>query len=314
MNVVYYIHASRNIIVEFGPSLTQLRRSTRRHNRIIKKILLFIIILAIEHYVISTLSRQKSLPCSDKGKEHLLHIMIVSAAGNRVRRQNIRDTWVNEVNNRSSYIGYNFFIGTKNMISTDHEILSQEQAEYRDIIFLSEIEDKHKQRTYKALEILKWVHGNTNAAYYFRVEDDCYLSVYRIVKILASEGLPREKLLMGNLMGSSAVRGAGKWADFGWKMCGVYLPYARDTGYLLTQDLVAFIATNSDRLEIYPNEDTTVGAWIAGLNVTYQHDARAYSDGSACREDGYLFHDYPKNSLNRIHKLWMTQGRTCGEI
>ena len=279
----------------------------------IKKVFIITVILTIEHLTIITLFSQKSLESPKKDQESLLYIMILTAPGNTEKRQTMRETWLNEVYNRSSYIQFHFFIGTKSITLEERAILLREQTEYKDIIFFSDIEDKYELTTYKVLEMMKWAHQHINAVYYFKIDDDVYLSVDRFVKMLTTEGLPREKLLLGKIKDYNPVFNTGKWADVSWNMCGVYLPYALGAGNLLTRDLVAFMAVNNDRLEFHANEDTAIGAWIAGLNVTYKHDSRIYLVGPTCKEDGYLFHDYPTIDLKRIHQLWITQGKTCSE-
>ena len=279
----------------------------------IKKVFIITVILTIEHLTIITLFSQKSLESPKKDQESLLYIMILTAPGNTEKRQTMRETWLNDVIDRNSYIQFHFFIGTKSITLEERAILLREQTEYKDIIFFCDIEDKYELVTYKVLEMMKWAHQHINAVYYFKIDDDVYLSVDRFVKMLTTEGLPREKLLLGKIKDYNPVFNTGKWADVSWNMCSVYLPYALGAGYSLTRDLVAFMAVNNDRLEFHANEDTAIGAWIAGLNVTYQRDSRIYLVGPTCKEDGYLFHDSPTIDLKRIHQLWITQGKTCSE-
>ena len=279
---------------------------------IIKKIFLVVIMLIIEHLIIKTLM-QKSPKSSGRDRKYLLYIMVLTAPGNTEERQNIRETWLNDVIDRNSCIKFNFFIGTKNINLEDLDTLVKEQTEYKDIIFLREIKESYVLTTYKVLKMLKWAYEHINAVYYFKIDDDCYLSVDRFINILTNEGLPREKLLLGSFLDSNPVHDTGKWADLDWSLCGEYLPYAMGAGYLLTHDLVKFIAVNNDKLGFHRNEDTAIGAWIAGLNVTYQREKRTYLAGPTCKEDGYLFHDYPTIDLKRIHQLWVTQGKTCSE-
>ena len=297
------------MVVKFSLTCNLAKRS--RNKKVLKKIFIITILLTIEDLTIMILVSQKSLQSSKRNRESLLYIMILTAPGNTEMRRNIRETWLNDVIDRNSYIQFHFFIGTKSITLEERAILLREQTEYKDIIFFCDIEDKYELTTYKVLEMMKWAHQHINAVYYFKIDDDVYLSVDRFVKMLTTEGLPREKLLLGKIKDYNPVFNTGKWADVSWNMCGVYLPYALGAGNLLTRDLVAFMAVNNDRLEFHANEDTAIGAWIAGLNVTYQREKITYLTGSTCKEDGYLFHDYPTIDLKRMHQLWVTQRKTC---
>ena len=54
-----------------------------------------------------------------------------------------------------------------------------------------------------------------------------------------------------------------------------YLPYALGGGYVLSSDLVSFIASNSARLQLYGSEDVSVGVWLAPLaRLNRVHDER----------------------------------------
>ncbi len=81
-------------------------------------------------------------------------------------------------------------------------------------------------------------------------------------------------------------------------LCDRYLPYALGGGYVLSHDLVAYIAATADMFSFYNSEvsdllffassiphhreslpfpllqDVSVGTWLAPLNITRQHDIR----------------------------------------
>ncbi len=59
-----------------------------------------------------------------------------------------------------------------------------------------------------------------------------------------------------------------------WALCDLYLPYATGGGYLLGSQLVAYLAENAHHLTRFFNEDVSVGAWLAPLNITRVHDTR----------------------------------------
>ena len=278
-----------------------------------KKVFLITVFLTAEHLFLLSFFSQKSLesPIKPKDQKLLLYIMIMTAPGNTEKRQDIRETWLKDVKDRNSYIQFNFFIGINNITLQTHDLLLIEQAEYQDIIFLCDFEEGFQLTTYKVLKMLKWAHQHINSDYYFKVDDDCYLSVDIFVKVLTSEGLPRKKMLLGKFKDAKAVVSTGRWGELNWYLCGVYLPYPLGAGYLLTSDLVEFIAVNNDKLEFYANEDSAIGAWVAGLNITYQNELRISMSRRTCKKDSFLFHNRPSINLKEIHQLQLTPEGPC---
>jgi len=81
-------------------------------------------------------------------------------------------------------------------------------------------------------------------------------------------------LYWGFFDGRAPVQKRGKWSETGYVLCDRYLPYALGGGYVLSHDLVEFIAENSDKLQVFKSEDVSVGTWLAPLKINRIHDTR----------------------------------------
>ena len=75
----------------------------------------------------------------------------------------------------------------------------------------------------------------------------------------------------GFFNGNAPVFKRGPWKETKFLLCDRYLPYAAGGGYILSHDLVAFIASNSRYLQLYDNDDVSVGVWF-GVRM-YHHQS-----------------------------------------
>ena len=50
-------------------------------------------------------------------------------------------------------------------------------------------------------------------------------------------------------------------------LCDRYIPYALGGGYVLSANLVGFLADNAAALRPYRAEDASVGTWLAPLKI-----------------------------------------------
>lgn len=72
---------------------------------------------------------------------------------------------------------------------------------------------------------------------------------------------------------------------------------------MIARSLANFISTNYPLLRFYRNEDVSVGAWLAGLNVKYLHDPRFDTEfvSRGCHNEYLITH---KQSPFMMRKLF----------
>jgi galactosylxylosylprotein 3-beta-galactosyltransferase len=121
------------------------------------------------------------------------------------------------------------------------------------------------------------------------VDGDSFVRLGSLLKSLKDIEHPR--LYWGFLDGRAKPFRKGKWKETGgWILCDRYLPYQVGDGsilklspfkafipveshfqlgggYVLAHSLAKFIAQNVELFKFYQNEDVSVGAWLAGLDV-----------------------------------------------
>lgn len=67
------------------------------------------------------------------------------------------------------------------------------------------------------------------------------------------------------------VQKFGKWREDSYNSI-TYPPFPCGAGYVLSMDLVSFIASNMEILHIYQGEDVSLGIWLSPLNPTLHND------------------------------------------
>ena len=117
------------------------------------------------------------------------------------------------------------------------------------------------------------LHRNVDFKYLSKVDDDTYVRIPEVIDELHNTNY-ENSLYWGFFDGRAPVQKSGKWQETNFVLCDRYLPYALGGGYVISHDLVSFIAENSDRFQIYRNEDISIGTWLAPLKVNRVHDVR----------------------------------------
>lgn len=187
-----------------------------------------------------------------------LFIVILTSPNGKDRRNAIRETWLSNVETLDAPVVAKFIIGVKELPPEHMKKLEDEKNLYRDILFLPELKDAYKELPTKVLQTFKWIDQNMNSSYILKVDDDSFVRLDLIISELKSTYSAR-KLYWGFFRGDAHVKFAGPWSEKNWHLCDRYLPYAQGGGYILSNDLVNFIARNADLLQKFNSEDVSVG-------------------------------------------------------
>ena len=232
-----------------------------------------------------------------------LLVIIISAAKNADRRNAIRQTWLSEESTQALDVQYYFVVGTEGILETERNVLNFEMQNNNDLLLLNDVKDSYDQLTHKLLASMQWINEHTNFEHLLKVDDDSFVVLSQLLELLSFKN--RTRLYLGFFDGSAQVKRRGQWAELNWKLCDRYLPYARGGGYVLSHDLVAFIASNANLLQRYNSEDVSVGAWLAGLDIERVHDPRFDTEyvSRGCHNSYIVTH---KQSVTQMVDKWQT--------
>ncbi|GFR84911.1 beta-1,3-galactosyltransferase 6-like [Elysia marginata] len=238
-----------------------------------------------------------------------LAILIISAPGNIHERATIRETWLKSVNTKT--VLARFVIGTASLDSQGKDKIQREALVHKDILTLEGIADSYQELTLKVLEAFKWLDTNVDFQYALKVDDDSYVRTSNVIAEL--EHKPKDRLYWGFFDGRAHVKTSGQWKETNWILCDTYLPYARGGGYVLSSDLVHFIAHNYLLLETFVSEDVSVGTWLSPLKIYRHHDQRFDTEyiSRGCSNSYLITHKQSVLKLRELHKNFQTTGKLC---
>ena len=235
-------------------------------------------------------------------------IFVFSAPNNTQRRQTIRETWLSS---RPLNVKHYFVIGSAGLDISSSSMVQQEQSQHQDLLLLPSMKDSYKYLATKVLHSFRWLHDNEHFKFLLKVDDDSFVLISEILSELKQ--LPSERLYWGFFDGRANVKKSGQWREPNWVLCDKYLPHARGGGYLLSNDLVAFIAKNSDLLQAFNSEDISVGAWLAPLKISRMHDPRFDTEyvSRGCNNKYIVTHKQSQQDMIDKWSNLQLSGRLC---
>lgn len=274
-------------------------------------IILLIVFLCIR-YLPSTKCSLNEQEVRNKTKFRLI-VLILSSPDNLERRATIRKTWLAQ---KQARVKHFFVIGTLDILPEQRETLHSEQQKFDDLLLLSRLPDSYGTLTKKVLYAFKEMYEYYEFDFVMKCDDDTFALVHKILKELDkwdSKGT-RKELYWGFFNGKAHVKRSGPWKEIDWILCDYYLPYALGGGYILSYNLVKFIAINADILKLYKAEDVSVGVWIAPLaNIERKHDIRFDTEyrSRGCSNQYIVTHKQTIEKMKNMHEYYQASGALC---
>lgn len=237
-----------------------------------------------------------------------LFILILTGLNNMHERDALRQTWLNNI---GSEVIFRFAIGVKSLDISTREKLERENTVHKDMLLLSTVSDSYQGLTNKVLEAMIWVDKTVDYEYLLKVDDDTFVRVSNLMSQLHHK--PKERLYWGFFDGRANVKQGGKWQESDWNLCDKYLPYARGGGYVLSSDLVHFIASNHELLQQYLSEDVSVGTWLAPLKINRHHDQNFDTEfvSRGCLNSYIITHKQAVPNIRELYSNLNSLGRLC---
>ncbi|XP_050297160.1 beta-1,3-galactosyltransferase 6 [Anthonomus grandis grandis] len=280
-------------------------------------------------------------------------VLILSAPKHIEKRKVIRETWLNlgQITSTPYRFKHYFVVGSLGLDSDQLLHLSNEQSEFWDILILP-MQDNYMNLTKKVLQMFQWLNDQYNYGLQYKFalkcDDDTFINLPALLKDIQNMehhlatsqlqfplNLPPEQLnrfitvdvqsnekvqvenmslYWGYFAGNSKVQTFGKWAEPHWIACDKYVPYALGGGYILSKELVSFIARNADNLRVYNSEDVSVGLWLAPVNnIIRIHDIRFDTEWTTrgCKDFYLVTHNIPPDDMRNMYDSLQTDKRLC---
>ena len=222
-------------------------------------------------------STQSNLPAP--ALQYLIFIVVLSTSTKKGRdaRHVIRKTWIQKCQHRVPPILVKFAIGTDGLSHSENEDLINEDKIHNDLLLLTNLHDTYNNLTRKVLYSFLWANQNINFLYLLKTDDDSFVFVDELYKeVYHYYQAGTKKLYWGHFTMREKVktRRSSKWVEYNWFLCDHYLPYAFGGGYVISADLIHNIAITADFLQLYHNEDVSVGVWLSAYKIQRKNDGR----------------------------------------
>ena len=210
---------------------------------------------------------------ANKERQYMLAVMVLSSPNEngKKRRQVIRETWKRAYEAADSPVTIRFVLGTAGLEESHVFSLESEHANYSDLLLLPSLKDGYQNLTLKVLNILVWADNHLHLSYLLKCDDDTYVRVGAIMSELRRRK-SRKSLYWGYFSGKAKPLARGKWTENNWFLCDHFLPFAMGGGYIISSDLVHRVAMNAGGLQLYSNEDTSLGVWLSPYKAERKHD------------------------------------------
>lgn len=235
-------------------------------------------------------------------------VLIMSSPNSHSQRDLLRTTWLSKI---PEDVLAKFVIGTARLDPEKVQELEQEQLKHHDLLLLPTLTDSYKNLTMKLLESFIWLNANINYKYVLKTDQDTYVKVHELKTILQKYG--SQRVYWGFFDGRAHVKKQGKWLEKNFVLCDRYLPYAVGGGYIISSDLVRYIAQNWRLLQRFHSEDVSVGVWLAPLEINRIHDPRFDTEfvSRGCNNQYLVTHKQSPGDIRDKHNYLMMTGKLC---
>ena len=222
-------------------------------------------------------STTSSESTSSRSPHYLIFIIVLSTCseGGRDARDTIRKTWAQDCHNKVPPVLVKFAIGTVGLSSSEIGNLTAEDKVHGDLLLLTNLHDTYSNLTRKVLYSFVWADQNVNFSYLLKVDDDTFIYVddlHKEAHRYYQNGVNRLYWGRYSWKDHPITIPNHKWAEPHWFLCDQYLPYAFGSGYIISADLIHKIAITADYLQLYNNEDVSVGVWLSAYKIQRKDD------------------------------------------
>ena len=205
----------------------------------------------------------------------LVMVMSNCTKEGRNARDTIRKTWMQTCHTKEPPCLVKFVMGTLGLPSSTVEDLELERKLNSDLLLLANLKDTPNHQTRKVLESFVWADQNVDFTYLLKTDHDSFVFVNELHKVCYQ--YHQKKMNRRLYWGFFVYRGAVSFIDYRWFLSDHYLPYAYGGGYVISADLIHMIAITAGCLQLYDNEDVSVGVWLSPYLIQRKHDRRFHT-------------------------------------
>nr|XP_022914441.1 beta-1,3-galactosyltransferase sqv-2 isoform X3 [Onthophagus taurus] len=256
-----------------------------------------------------------------------LAVLLKSEINHTKQRDVIRKTWAKINGNLSLKVMYFFVIGYKNVSESDWNELQEENKKFKDVLtFLSN--DDFSRIFWDFIWYYDVGFVKHGFKYLLKCDDSCYVRLKALTRVLKGfetnylEG-NLDKINKSNSIFESVEINNVKNDNYGQLKKDLYwgyfnnfemISYAFNGGYVLSTQIVGFLANNKNYLRYYHSEDVSVGAWLASVNnIVRIHDRRFDTEyvSRGCQNYYLIRHNVSPDEMMEMYKNLKEKRQLC---
>jgi histo-blood group ABO system transferase len=232
---------------------------------------------------------------------YTLVAVVMTEPGDYERRMAVRNTWARYAPDDTRVL----FV-----LASVQKDLWREAATHKDMLFLGVVES-YDTLLDKTIACFTWLDDHLQYTYALKVDIDSFVRTDALLAELAK--LPTTRLYMGHFFRTQEVYHdpAEKNFEMGYTDCEHYPPYASGSGYVLSSDLVSYLANSPLSIRKLRAEDAAIGVWLSGYQVQREHSDFFFPEPPAdCRSKTILIHRQPLQNFYTYYHNSLT-GDMC---
>ncbi|XP_078443123.1 hydroxyproline O-galactosyltransferase HPGT3-like [Wolffia australiana] len=225
---------------------------------------------------------------SSSGNKLLAVIGVYTGFGSRLTRKVSRSSWMpkgdalRKLEEKGVII--RFVIGrSPNRGDSLDRAIDEENRQTEDFLILENHEEAEDESGNKAKYFFSTAYEKWDAKFYVKVNDNINIDVDGLIETLQKHR-NKNSTYLGCMKSGSVIAEEGKrWYEPEWWRFGdekMYFRHAASSLFIISKNVAQYINVNSATLKSYAHDDTSVGSWMIGLDVTYIDDNRLCCDGT----------------------------------
>ena len=221
----------------------------------------------------------------------------------------IRKTWVGSYVEHKKKFAVKFVIGALDRNVNERDSLISESKKFGDLLLLTDHLDSYNNLTRKVLHTFVWVDKNTDYSFVLKIDENSFPKLDQIELEELAENHSTGVWLHHKVLQGKKESGRNQIGSCVTNTCRMHW---EGVMYYLNTELLSMLMV----LQLYNNEDVSVGAWISPFNLEMKRDSRFRSDMNVkkWRQDkckDYLVHPPSIEDAEKTHGIMKTKGVLC---
>ncbi|XP_037285755.2 UDP-GalNAc:beta-1,3-N-acetylgalactosaminyltransferase 2 isoform X1 [Rhipicephalus microplus] len=191
------------------------------------------------------------------------------------------------------------------LVDEEQRRLDSEARRYRDIALVP-ITDVYRNLPRKLLYFFDFLlQRSIEFDFLVKADDDSLVDLEGLRNSVPKQQPQQQNIWWSHFRHNWPVIRYGKWAEHKYS-APIYPAFACGAAYVLSRDVVLWLARNKDYLHCYQGEDVSMGIWLAALSLRRIHEPRNWSCSYSCPDGMHRPYSRAQLSPTELKTVWAT--------